>query len=131
MAIAISDTHLELATMVRGFLEDQRALQAARAYLDAEADALPKFWPAIVELGWLGLHLPEELGGAGFGIEELVVVLEELGQSVTPGPFLGSVTASGWVPGSDSMTSGSSRWGAWRAAAANLDENSPKLRCWD
>ncbi len=28
------------------------------------------------------------------------------------------------------MTSGSPRWGAALAAAANLDENSPKLRCW-
>jgi hypothetical protein len=38
--------------------------------------------------------------------------------------------ASGTPPGAASMTSGSSRWGAARVTAANLDENSPKLRCW-
>ena len=41
-----------------------------------------------------------------------------------------SATASGWVPASDSMIQGSSRWGAALAAAANLEENSPNDRCW-
>ena len=36
----------------------------------------------------------------------------------------------GWVPTSEVMTSGSPRWGAAAAAAANFDENSPKVRCW-
>src|SRR5947207_8921326 len=44
----------------------------------------------------------------------------------TPGAGFGS----GRVPGSDSMTSGSSSHGAAVAHAANFDENSPKLRCW-
>ena len=39
-------------------------------------------------------------------------------------------TGLGWVPTSEAMISGSSRWGASFAAAANFDENSPKLRCW-
>ena len=39
-------------------------------------------------------------------------------------------TGFGWVPTSEAMISGSSRWGASAAAAANFDENSPKLRCW-
>ncbi len=39
-------------------------------------------------------------------------------------------TGFGWVPTSEPMTSGSSRWGASAAAAANFDENSPKVRCW-
>ena len=60
----------------------------------AEAEALPPFWGDIAELGWLGLHLPEELGGSGFGLPELVVVVEELGRAVTPGPFVPTVIAS-------------------------------------
>ena len=55
---------------------------------------LPPFWGDIAELGWLGLHLPEELGGSGFGLPELVVVVEELGRAVTPGPFVPTVIAS-------------------------------------
>ena len=42
----------------------------------------------IVDLGWLGIHLPEEHGGAGAGLSELIVVLDELGRQVAPGPFL-------------------------------------------
>ena len=44
--------------------------------------------------GWLGLHLPEEHGGSGYGLEELVVVVEELGRAVAPGPFVPTVIAS-------------------------------------
>ena len=47
-----------------------------------------------MKLGWLGLHLPEEHGGSGFGLEELVVVIEELGRAVAPGPFVPTVIAS-------------------------------------
>ena len=55
--------------------------------------ALP-IWPALAELGWLGLHLPESYGGSGFGLPELVVVVEELGCAVAPGPFVPTVAAS-------------------------------------
>lgn len=42
-----------------------------------------------------------------------------------------SARASGWVPGSVAITVGSASHGASLAALANLEENSPKLRCWD
>ena len=41
--------------------------------------------------GWLGIHLPEEFGGQGFGLFELAVLLEETGWSVVPGPLLPTV----------------------------------------
>ncbi len=67
---------------------------AARARLESPDDALPEFWAELAELGWLGLHVPEDLGGSGYGIEELVVVVEELGRAVAPGPFVPTVIAS-------------------------------------
>jgi len=45
-------------------------------------------------LGWLGLHVDEEYGGSGFGLPELVVVIDELGRAVAPGPFVPTVTVS-------------------------------------
>ena len=57
-------------------------------------EELPKFWDELAELGWLGLHLPEDVGGSGYGLPELVVVLQELGRAVAPGPFLPTVMAS-------------------------------------
>ena len=54
----------------------------------------PSWWGELVELGWLGLHVPEAHGGSGYGLEELVVVVEELGRAVAPGPFVPTVIAS-------------------------------------
>jgi 3-oxochol-4-en-24-oyl-CoA dehydrogenase len=97
MAIAITDDHLELQRVARSFLDRHDARWAARALLDAPDEALPPFWDELVGLGWLGLHLPEEHGGSGFGLLELAVVLGELGRAVAPGPFLPTVCASAVV----------------------------------
>src|SRR5436190_20572663 len=55
---------------------------------DANADGL---WNRIVELGWTGLTVPEGAGGLGLGPVELAVVVEELGRTVAPGPYLSTV----------------------------------------
>lgn len=94
MGIALTDDHRELAEVVRGFLTSQKARWAARSLLDATDEPRPGFWPNLVELGWLGLHIDEEYGGSGFGLPELVVVVEELGRAVAPGPFVPTVIAS-------------------------------------
>ncbi len=94
MPIAISDTHRELESVARSFLESAKARAEARALLDAPDEKLPAFWDDLVGLGWLGLHLPESVGGSGYGLPELVVVLQELGRAVAPGPFLPTVLAS-------------------------------------
>nr|MDT0665803.1 acyl-CoA dehydrogenase family protein [Micromonospora sp. DSM 115978] len=41
-----------------------------------------------------GLHVPEEFGGGGAGLPELVAVVEELGRAVAPGPFLPTTAVS-------------------------------------
>ena len=94
MAIAISDAHRELADVARSFLQAEKARAAARALLDAPDEPRPGFWDSMVELGWTGLHVPERYGGSGYGLPELAVVLEALGRSVAPGPFLPTVVLS-------------------------------------
>lgn len=94
MGIALTDDHRELAEVARGFRTSQKARWAARSLLDATDEPRPGFWPNLVELGWLGLHIDEEYGGSGFGLPELVVVVEELGRAVAPGPFVPTVIAS-------------------------------------
>ena len=42
----------------------------------------------MAKLGWLGLPFPEEQGGAGLGLVELALVLEEMGRAAYPGPVL-------------------------------------------
>ena len=94
MGIALTDDHRELADVARSFLTAQKARGAARSLLDATEETRPAFWPGLVELGWLGLHIDEEHGGSGYGLPELVVVVEELGRAVAPGPFVPTVIAS-------------------------------------
>jgi 3-oxochol-4-en-24-oyl-CoA dehydrogenase len=94
MSIAISDDHADLAKVVAAFLVRHDARGAARALLEGSDEGLPAFWSELSALGWLGLHLPEDVGGSGFGFPELVVVVEELARAVAPGPFVPTVIAS-------------------------------------
>ena len=94
MAIAITEDHQALADTASEFLQKREARRAARALLEADTEPMPALWDDIVNLGWLGLHIPEEHGGSGYSLEELVVVVEELAKAVTPGPFVPTVIAS-------------------------------------
>jgi alkylation response protein AidB-like acyl-CoA dehydrogenase len=94
MSIAISEEHRALAKTVAAFLTDQQSRAAARSLLTAEADALPVFWAELGGLGLLGLHVPEELGGSGFGLPETLVVTEQMGRYLAPGPFVPTVITS-------------------------------------
>src|SRR5215475_10436600 len=91
------------------FSEDQEALRATvRAFMQAEApkeyvrrmaeddDAgiTPEMWRAIVDLGWTGLLVPEAQGGLGLGVIDAVVVQEEMGRAVFPGPYFSSAIAA-------------------------------------
>ncbi len=97
MSIAITEEHQSLAETAADFLTKRDARGAARALLEAPEESLPGFWDDLVGLGWLGLHVAEEHGGSGYGLEELVVVVEALGRAVAPGPFVPTVIASALV----------------------------------
>ena len=94
MSIAITDDHRALAETASSFLAKREAHAEARALLEAPEEGRPALWDELVSLGWLGLHLPEGYGGSGYGLEELVILVEETGRTVTPGPFLPTVIAS-------------------------------------
>src|SRR5580658_4338954 len=94
MSIAISEEHRALAQTVAGFLTDHQSRAAARSLLTARADPLPAFWAELGSLGLLGLHVPEELGGSGFGLPETLVVAEQMGRHLAPGPFVPTVITS-------------------------------------
>ncbi|MCU1346773.1 MAG: Isovaleryl-CoA dehydrogenase 1, partial [Acidimicrobiia bacterium] len=97
MSIAISDDHRALADTARDFLATHKARLAARALLDSDTEELPAFWDEMARIGWLGLHLPEAHGGSGYGLGELVVVVEQLGKADAPGPFVPTVLTSAIV----------------------------------
>ena len=94
MSIALTDDHRELGSVARSFQTAQKARLAARELLDSDDEGRPPFWSDLAELGWLGLHVDEKYGGSGFGLPELVVVIDELGRAVAPGPFVPTVVVS-------------------------------------
>ena len=75
-----------------GLTVEQRDLGDAVRGLIAKTDGGPSAWPRLCqEIGVAGLALPERYGGAGAGLAETCVVMEELGRNLTPAPMLGSV----------------------------------------
>jgi 3-oxochol-4-en-24-oyl-CoA dehydrogenase len=94
MSIAISEEHRALAQTVADFLTNHQSRAAARSLLEARTDALPAFWAELGSLGLLGLHVPEEHGGSGFGLPETLVVAEQMGRQLAPGPFAPTVITS-------------------------------------
>ena len=112
MSIAITEDHQALAETAAELLQKRDARGAARALLEAPDEPMPDLWADAAGVGWLGLHLPEEHGGSGYSLEELVVVVEQLGRAVAPGPFVPTVitsavlaavaddaTRAAWLPG--------------------------------
>src|SRR6202795_4469187 len=102
MSIAISEEHRALAQTVSGFLTDRQSRAAARTLLEAADDALPAFWAELGGLGLLGLHVPEEHGGSGFGLAETLIVAEQMGRHLAPGPFVPTVITSAVLAGAGS-----------------------------
>ena len=76
------------------FTEEQDELRRqARALLDEREPT----WDELAELGWLGVSVPEEAGGAGLGFVEEAVLFEELGRALYPGPYFATVALA--LPG--------------------------------
>src|SRR3712207_215924 len=54
----------------------------------------PEVWRKMADLGWQGLIIPEDQGGVGFGFLDLIVLLEEFGRALVPGPFIPTMVAA-------------------------------------
>ena len=71
------------------FTEEQEQLrQEARSFLAQNPE--PQ-WSQLAELGWLGVSIPEEHGGAGLGFLEEAVLFEELGRALYAGPYFSTI----------------------------------------
>jgi 3-oxochol-4-en-24-oyl-CoA dehydrogenase len=99
MPLAISEDHRALADVAKAMVAGRSGTAGARRFLlDREVGgrwwAEDGLWKEIVSTGWLGLHIEDALGGQGYGLAELTVVLEQLGRAAIGGPFLPTVAVS-------------------------------------
>src|SRR5262245_1618300 len=91
MDFGFSEDQEMLRQSARDFLTKECPMALVRKMMDDESGHSTDLWRKMAELGWHGLILPEEYGGAGLTFVDLVVVLEEMGRVVLPGPFLSTV----------------------------------------
>ncbi|MFJ9391086.1 acyl-CoA dehydrogenase family protein [Nocardioides sp. NPDC101246] len=95
--IELLDNELDadLRATVRSFLAERCGpADVVKAY-DGDSSLTPVLWKGLsAELGLAGLLIPESYGGAGASAREAAVVLEELGRSVAPVPFLTSAVVA-------------------------------------
>jgi alkylation response protein AidB-like acyl-CoA dehydrogenase len=88
-----TEEHALLRQETRRFLNERLPMGELRKLADAGIAFDRGLWKEIAELGWVGLVLPESMGGAGLGWLHLAILLEEMGRRLVPGPFLGSLLA--------------------------------------
>lgn len=101
MPIAINPEHQDLAESVRSLVARVAPSEVLHASMETPLDNPPPYWQAAAEQGLQGVHLAEEVGGQGFGILELAIVLAEFGYGAVPGPFVPSVIASALIAAHD------------------------------
>jgi alkylation response protein AidB-like acyl-CoA dehydrogenase len=83
-----------IRSTARQFLQDRVGLDKVRELMASEDGFDPVLWKEMAELGWTGLTVGEDHGGAGLGPVEMGVLLEEMGRLVTPGPFFASAVVA-------------------------------------
>lgn len=101
MPIAINPEHQELADSVRSLVARIAPSETLHRAMETPLENPPPYWQAAAEQGLHGVHLSESVGGQGFGILELAIVLAEFGYGAVPGPFVPSAIASALISAHD------------------------------
>ncbi|MDB4476138.1 acyl-CoA/acyl-ACP dehydrogenase [bacterium] len=83
-----------LLDYARSFCADRGGLHAAREHLESPLEYSPEVWQEMVAMGWTGIGLPEELGGAGLGIGAAVPVAESMGKALLGTPLISTLLAA-------------------------------------
>jgi acyl-CoA dehydrogenase len=84
----------QLRDSLRRFLVDHAPIEYVRALYGDDRGVTDEVWRGLVDLGVVGLLVPEADGGSGMGMVDMAVVLEELGRAVHPGPFVATAVGA-------------------------------------
>jgi alkylation response protein AidB-like acyl-CoA dehydrogenase len=95
MDIGFSEEQELLRDTARKFLDSECPTQFVRRMMDTENAITDEFWRQLADNGWLGITYPEDAGGSGLGLVDLVVLMEEIGRAVMPGPYPATVLLGG------------------------------------
>jgi alkylation response protein AidB-like acyl-CoA dehydrogenase len=92
--LGFSEDQSSLLDVASSFCASRSPMAKVRRLIEDETGHDPDVWREIVELGWLGIAIPEEYGGAGLGLAEVVPVMEQMGRYMLAGPFLSTTLAA-------------------------------------
>ncbi|HEX5631394.1 MAG TPA: acyl-CoA dehydrogenase family protein, partial [Acidimicrobiia bacterium] len=91
MRFAFSEEQEMLRATARRFLNDKAPTTVVRRLMETDAGFDTGLWAEIAAQGWQAMAVPEEFGGAGYGIVEQGILMEEMGRTLFPAPFLSAV----------------------------------------
>ena len=97
MDLGLSEEQELLKNSAREFLEKECPEEHVRAMEEDDKGYSPELWKKMADLGWHGLMIPEEYGGAGFSFLDLCVLVEEVGRALLPGPFIPNQVAASQI----------------------------------
>ncbi len=101
MPIALTREHNDLADSVRALLARMTPSEVLHEAMENPIPNPPPYWRAAADQGLQGVHLAESVGGQGFGILELAIVVAEFGYRAVPGPFVPSAIAGALIAAHD------------------------------
>ncbi len=90
MDFAFSEEQEQLRKEARSFLAKECPTTRVRQVMDTEDAHDEALWAKLAENGWTSLGIPEDYGGFGTFLD-LIVILEEAGRHLLPGPFFSTM----------------------------------------
>ncbi len=84
-----------LRTAAKDFLTTECDKTMVRQLEEDEKGYSPELWKKMADLGWMGLIFPEKYGGTEMDFMSLIILCEEMGRNILPGPFFSTVVLCG------------------------------------
>jgi alkylation response protein AidB-like acyl-CoA dehydrogenase len=94
MNFGLTEEQEVLRTVARRFIDEQAPIAVVRRIMESPQAFDEGVWSSMADLGWPGLTIAEEYGGAGLGWVDLVVLLEETGRGLVPAPLISTALAA-------------------------------------
>lgn len=88
MDIALTETQQLIQKQAREFLERECPISLVRQMEEDKLGYPPKLWKEMANVGWMGLAFPKEYGGERTEFLDLIILVEEMGRFLVPGPFI-------------------------------------------
>jgi len=97
MQFGLNESQEFLRDSARKFFAGECPIAEVRRLMETDTAFDANLWAKLADQGYTGIIFPEELGGVGLGMVELILLMEEAGRALLPGPFLSTVVLAGSV----------------------------------